>query len=214
MFNTNHIMKYADDTTIVGLIKDNNEVNHRKELQHLVDWCRINNLLLNIDKTKEIIVDFRRSRPNHTPLLINNKAVEIVSNTKFLGVHITDNLYWTTHITSLVKKAQQRLHFLRRMRRASLPSLILSTFYRGTIEILLTSSISIWSGSCKASDWKSLQRVVKTAERIIGTPLPPIQSIAHRHCIARANQILSDSTLPLHGLFILLASGRRFRSIR
>ncbi|PWA28636.1 hypothetical protein CCH79_00019845 [Gambusia affinis] len=85
----------------------------------------------------------------HTPLLINDKVVEVISSTKFLGVQITDNLSWTTRITSLVKQAQQRLHFLRRMRRASLPPPILSTFHRGTIESLLTSSVSIWSGSCK-----------------------------------------------------------------
>ncbi|XP_054914356.1 uncharacterized protein LOC129378093 [Poeciliopsis prolifica] len=112
-FNTNLIMKYAGDTTIMGLIQDNNEGNYRKQVQHLVDWCRIYNLLLNVDKTKEIIVDLRRSRPNHTPLLINDEAVEIVSSNKLLGVHITDNLSWTIHITSPVKKAQQRLHFLR-----------------------------------------------------------------------------------------------------
>uniref|UniRef100_A0A3B5L628 Immunoglobulin domain-containing protein n=1 Tax=Xiphophorus couchianus TaxID=32473 RepID=A0A3B5L628_9TELE len=83
----------------------------------------------------------------------------------------------------------------------------------GTIESLLTSSISIWSGSSKAPDWKSLRRVVKTAEKLIGSPFPSIQNIADRRCLARANQILSDSTHPLHHLFIQLASGKRFRSI-
>lgn len=37
----------------------------------------------------------------HTPLIINGSAVK---GTKFLGVHITDDL--TTNTTSLVKKAQ------------------------------------------------------------------------------------------------------------
>ena len=183
-------------------------------MQHLVDWCKVNNLVLNADKTKEIIVDFRRSRPNHTPLLINKTAVEVVSKTKYLGMHITDDLSWSLHTSSLAKKAQQRLHFLRRMRRASLPPPILTTFYRGTIESLLTSCISVWSGSCRASDWKSLQRVVRTAEKIIGTPLPPIKDIADSRCLSRAHRILSDPTHPQHGLFSRLPSGRRFRSIR
>ena len=104
--------------------------------------------------------------------------------------------------------------FLRRMRRASLPPPILTTFYRGTIESLLTSCISVWSGSCRASDWKSLQRVVRTAEKIIGTPLPTIQDVADSRCLSRAHRILSDPTHPQHGLFSRLASGRRFRSIR
>lgn len=91
----------------MGLIQDKNELAYREEVRHLVDWCKKNNLLLNIDKTKEIMVDFWRSRPSHTPLHINDTAVEDVSSTRFLGVHITDNLNWTLHTTSLVKKAQQ-----------------------------------------------------------------------------------------------------------
>ena len=57
-----------------------------------MDWCKKNNMDLNADKTKEIIVDFRRSRPSHTSLFINDTAVEVLSSTRFLGVHITDNL--------------------------------------------------------------------------------------------------------------------------
>ncbi|KAI4902470.1 hypothetical protein NFI96_015573, partial [Prochilodus magdalenae] len=45
---------------------------------------------------------------------------------------------------------------------------ILTTFYRGTIESILSSCITACFGSCTASDRKSLQRVVRTAEKIIG----------------------------------------------
>lgn len=192
-----------DDTTVVGLIQDNNKLAYREEVEHLVDWCKVNNLALNVDKTKEIIVDFRRSRPSHTPLRINDTAVEVVSTTKYLGVHITDKLGWSLHTSSLAKKAQQRLHFLRRMRRAPPPPPPILT----TIESLLTSCISVWSGSCRASDWKSLQRVVRTAEKIIGTLLPPIQDIADSRCLSTAHRILSDPTHPQHRLFSRLASG-------
>ncbi|KAI3363941.1 hypothetical protein L3Q82_001546 [Scortum barcoo] len=89
---TNHIVKFADDTTVVGLIRDDNDLAYREEVEQLVRWCEGNNLILNVDKTKEIIVDFRKIQPSHAPLLINNSAVEVVSSTKFLGVHITDDL--------------------------------------------------------------------------------------------------------------------------
>ncbi|KAF7643942.1 hypothetical protein LDENG_00230570, partial [Lucifuga dentata] len=85
-----------------------------------------------------------KKQPSHTPLHINNSAVEVVESTKFLGVHITDTLTWTKNTGSLVKKAQQRLHFLRRMRRSHLPPPILTTFYRSTIESIMTNCISVW----------------------------------------------------------------------
>ncbi len=44
-----------------------------------------------------------------------------VSSTKFLGVHITEDLSWTNNTAALAKKAQQRLYFLRKLRRARAP---------------------------------------------------------------------------------------------
>ncbi|XP_027131739.1 uncharacterized protein LOC113744876 [Larimichthys crocea] len=157
---------------------------------------------------------YRKYQPSHAPLLINNTAVEVVSSTKFLGVHITDNLTWSMNTASLVKRAQQRMYFLRKMRRAHLPPPILTTFYRSTIESILTNCISVWCGGCRASDWKNVRRVVRTAENIIGTSLPSIQDVAQKRCMARAVNISRDSSHPHHGLFSLLASGKRFRSIR
>ncbi|XP_040908606.1 NACHT, LRR and PYD domains-containing protein 12-like, partial [Toxotes jaculatrix] len=211
---TNHIVKFADDTTVVGLIRDDNDLAYREEVEQLVRWCEGNNLILNVDKTKEIIVDFRKFQPSHAPLLINNSAVEVVSSTKFLGVHITDDLTWSVNSASLVKRAQQRLHFLRRMKRAHLPPPILTTFYRSTVESILTSCISVWCGGCTAADWRNVRRVVRTAEEIIGSSLPSVQDIASQRCVSRASNIIKDASHPHHRLFSLLPSGRRFCSIR
>ncbi|KAI4885076.1 hypothetical protein NFI96_008453 [Prochilodus magdalenae] len=60
MYNTNHIRKVADDTSVVGLITKNNETAYTEEVQRLMDWCRANNLSLNAGKIKEMVVDFRR----------------------------------------------------------------------------------------------------------------------------------------------------------
>ncbi|KAI3366460.1 hypothetical protein L3Q82_000594 [Scortum barcoo] len=195
---TNHIVKFADDTTVVGLIRDDNDLAYREEVEQLVRWCEGNNLILNADKTKEIIVDFRKIQPSHAPLLINNSAVEVVSSTKFLGVHITDDLTWSVNSASLVKKAQQRLHFLRRMKRAHLPPPILTTFYRSTVESILTSCISVWCGGCTAADWRNARRVVRTAEKIIGSSLPSVQDIASQRCVSRASNIIKDASHPHH----------------
>ncbi|XP_061878024.1 uncharacterized protein LOC133630447 [Entelurus aequoreus] len=185
----------------------------RELVKHLVSWCRTNNLVLNVDKTKEIIVDFRKHHSSHALIFINGTAVEMVSSTKFLGVQITDNMTWSLHTGSLVKRAQQRMHFLHRLKRAQLPPSILTTFYRGTIESLLTNCIYVWTGACTASDWKSLQRVLRTAEKIIRTPLPPIREIAKSCCLTRAQKICRDTSHPHQGLFSLLDSRKRFRSL-
>ncbi|KAI4876406.1 hypothetical protein NFI96_004028 [Prochilodus magdalenae] len=169
---------FADDTTVVGLISKNDESAYREEVQRLRDWCRTNNLSLNIDKTKEMVVDFRRTRRDHSPLHIDGSTVEIIKSTKFLGVHLAEDLTWSLNTSTVTKKAQQRLYFLRRLRKAHLPPPILTTFYRGTIESILSGCITACFGNCTASDRKSLHRVVRTDEKIIGVSLPTITDLS------------------------------------
>ena len=52
---------------------------------------------------KELIVDFGKQQREHAPIHINGTTVEKVESFKFLGVHITDKLKWSTHTDSLVK---------------------------------------------------------------------------------------------------------------
>ena len=60
-------------------------------------------------------VDFRREKhmSHHTPLRIYETPVERIDSYRYLGVHISEDLTWTTHISTLVKKASQRLYHLR-----------------------------------------------------------------------------------------------------
>lgn len=78
-----------------------------------------------------------------------------------------------------------------------------------TVESILISCITMWYKNASAVDHICLQRVVRTAEKIIRTPLPSLQSIYHH----RAACILKDLTHPQHRLFTLLLSGWSFRSL-
>ena len=66
--DSNTIIKFADDTTVVGLIIDNDEMAYREEVRDLAVWCQDNNLSLNVSKIKELIVDYRKRRPEQAPL--------------------------------------------------------------------------------------------------------------------------------------------------
>lgn len=77
----------------------------QKEVGFLTTWCRDNNLVQNFSKAKEIVVYFWRGRAQHPPLGINSAAMERVSSTTFLVVHISEDPSWPTNTGSLVKKA-------------------------------------------------------------------------------------------------------------
>ena len=85
-------------------------------------WCQDNNLFLNVSKTKELIVDYSKWRAEHTPILIDRAVVERVESFKFLSVHITKDLSWSTHTNTVVKRARQSLLPLRSLKRCHGPS--------------------------------------------------------------------------------------------
>ncbi len=68
-------------------------------------------------KTKELIIDFRKKEAmTHIPVYISGAEVEQMNSFRFLGIGITKNLLWTSHISTLVKKAQKHLNFLRKLK--------------------------------------------------------------------------------------------------
>ncbi len=151
---------------------------------------------------KELIMDFRkRQQRPYTPLMISGTPVERVSSFKYPGVNISEDLTWTTHIQTQVKKARQKLYHLRQLRKFRVSPAILKTFYSGAIESVLTQCISVWYGNSSNQDCKALQRVVRLAERISGSALPSLQDIYFKRCKSRAAKIFKDSTHPGNFLF-------------
>ena len=65
---SNTIIKFADDTTVVGLVSGGDETAYREEVQRVSTWCAENNLILNTSKTKELIIDYMRNKPDIQPI--------------------------------------------------------------------------------------------------------------------------------------------------
>lgn len=155
--STNRIIKFADDTTVVGLISNSDESAYREEVTELLEWCI--KLALNTSKSKELIISFRKQEKEPTPLYIGGETVESVTTFKFLGTHISQDLTWSVNITSLVKKAQQQLYFLRMLRKTNLSQQLLMSFYHCSVGIL-SHGILVWYAGCTMAEKKALQKVI------------------------------------------------------
>ncbi|KAM9411203.1 uncharacterized protein ACWYII_026026 [Salvelinus alpinus] len=156
-----------------------------------------------------MIVDFRKQQREHPPSHIEGIAVEKVESFKLVGVHITDKLKWSTHTDSVVKKAQQYLFNLRRLKKFGLSPKTLTNFYRCTIESILSGCITAWYGNCTSLNRKALQRVMRSAQRITGVKLPGLHDTYSTRCHRKAKKIIKDNNHPSHCLFTPLSSRRR-----
>ena len=109
------LIKFADDSTIQGLIKNSNEQSYFDFVEYFCNWCDEHYLLLNVNKTKEIIFDFRVNKNPIMPISIKGEYVEIVDSYKYLGITIDNKLEWDLHATNVHSKMSQRLFCLRKL---------------------------------------------------------------------------------------------------
>ena len=108
----------------------------------MVTWCGRSNLQTNTSKTREMTIDFRKEKSPVTPLMIKVSPIEIVDSFTFLGTIISLGLDWEASISSILKKAQQRVYFLCRLERFGLrPSSVLQGSDRERAVLLAVSLV-------------------------------------------------------------------------
>ena len=205
------MIKFSDNTTLEGLIHNSDESAYQNEVERLAGWCSENDLELNVSKTKEMVFDFRKKKKN---LTITGEVVEEVRSFKFLGTTISSDLKWDKNFSSAIKKAHQRLFFLRQLKKFKVSHSILTQFYRTATESILTFSITVWYSSACQKDKDQLERIVRTASKIIGSYMKPIASIHSLWSDRKVMAIVQDTLHPANHLFQPLPSGRRYRAMR
>lgn len=204
----NILVKFADDAALVGLIRDS-EAQYRDEIQLFTQWCEDNFLVLNTKKTKELIIDFRVNKSPKEPVVIENSAIEVVSEYKYLGTIIDDKLSWNQNTDRIYGRGQQRLHFLRKLRSFGASISTMHLFYTMFIQSILSFSGPCWIGALSLRNRNKINKVVNVASKVAGVRFDDIVFICERQTVRLAGKICADSSHPLFQEFRILPSGRR-----
>ena len=91
------------------------------------DICRHFQMTLQ-SVTKELVVDFSRTRTKLNTISILGEEVEVVEVYRYLGVHLDNRLDWTRNTEAVYRKGQSRLYFWRNLRSFSVCSKMLYVF--------------------------------------------------------------------------------------
>ncbi|TWW65104.1 hypothetical protein D4764_21G0000040 [Takifugu flavidus] len=105
-----------------------------EDLFRTVDWSLRNNLRINANKTKGLVVDLlRRNNLPPAPVNILGTDVDVVKSYNYLGIGLNNKLDWTHNTEALVKKGSSRLFLFRRLRSFGVQGPLLRTFYDSVV---------------------------------------------------------------------------------
>ena len=145
----------------MACIRNGQESEYRDLIKAFSDWSHKNCLILNTSKTKEMIMDFRKSKPPLQIVNICGVDIEVVTSYKYLGVHLDNKLDWSLNTDTLYKKGQSHLFFLRKLRSLNICSKMLQMFYQSVVASVLFYAAVCWGGSLGKKHAKRLDKLVK-----------------------------------------------------
>jgi hypothetical protein len=204
-----HLVKFSDDAALLTLLQGEGN-SHGDSLSDFVGWCDCNFLELNVSKTKEMCVDFRKTKVDETASLIHDEPVEIVDTFKYLGTIFDNKLKFDANTENIVKRGQQRVYLLRKLNSFSVSPVILCRFYQSFIESLLSFSFICWFRSLSVHDRNSLSSIVNVCSKIIGVKQRDLSSLCDQQTIRKVASILNISDHVLAKEFVLMQSGKRY----
>lgn len=174
-----------------------------------MSWCDESFLQINVDKTKEMCIDFRRQPPVPHCSTIHNQTVEVVSSYEYLGTIIDNMLKFDVNCDMLCKKGQQRLFCLRKLAKFQVDRSLMKMFYCAFIESVISFCIICWYGNLSVNDKNSLGRIIRVSSKVAGVKLSSLDNIFITQVLKTAKSIRKDGTHPLNQEYKLLPSGHR-----
>ena len=114
-----------------------------------------------------------------------------------MGVHLNNELDWTTNTDILYKRGQSRLHLLRRLRSFGVCRTLLRTFYDSVVAPALFYAVVCWGGGCTDKNRRKVGKLVRKSSSVLGAPLDSVETVGERKMLAWLASIMDSSRHPL-----------------
>ena len=114
-----------------------------------------------------MIFNFSKNHQFSMRMKENGENIEIVNKIKLLGTIVTSDLKWNKNTEYLTKKAWTRMQLLTNAAKFTKQKTDLKSFYTTFIRPVLEQSAPVWSSSLTEKNSNDLERVQKTAIKII-----------------------------------------------
>lgn len=131
------------------------------------DWVDMNKLVLNVKKTKVMLIGSVRKKQTLPclQLMKNGTMIEQIDEIRLLGVQFDSNLSWTLHISNLCKKLAQTAVMVGRIAKY-LPIKIIRQVTHTLIASQVNYCAAVW-GNAGVGEISRLEAAQNKAARII-----------------------------------------------
>ena len=168
IFNHFETILFADDSNLIINGKSIHDIENKinSDIPLLTCWLQTNRLSLNLTKTHLMVFGKGKKKDDNTlNTVISGEKIEVVKQTKFLGIILDSELSWKFHLTQLAKKLSKSIGILSRARRF-LNKTTLTQLYYSFLYPYLTYCNIIWGNATQSLLWP-IFRAQKRAIRII-----------------------------------------------
>ena len=117
-----HVSMYADDTTLSVSGKNAQDISNKLtcDLESIVKWLNVNDLVLNTDKTHIMLIGtagrLRTVDDKDFAVFVSGKKLERLKKAKCLGVIVDEQLKWHDQVNNIVQRVFCKLSLIRRLK--------------------------------------------------------------------------------------------------
>ena len=211
-----NMVMYVDDTSICHTSRDVNDDTIQQCANYASEWATENDMRLNIAKTKELVIDFGKTKRVLSPITISGQAIERVPSTKLLGVILSEDLKWTAHVDNLISRVNKRIFVVWHLKRSGVSATDLVDIYTSTIRPVLEYACPVWHTGLPDFLHRNLENIQKRVLRIIFGYFTPYPELLDKSCLPTlrdrrevlCKNFYTDMKDPSHKLHHLLPETR------
>ena len=138
------IRLFADDCVCYREIKDKEDtLKLQRDIDRLGNWARKWGMRFQPVKCNMMQLTRKHLNKIQASYTLEGTVLENVDSIRYLGVTITNDLKWNTHISNICTKANRTLGILRRTL-FSCPQNVKETAYKGMVRPILEYGCSVW----------------------------------------------------------------------
>ena len=136
-------------------------------MDKIEEWTEKKKMKVNEKKTQNLIFNFSKNYQFSTDIKLKGVEIQTVDQIKLLGTTITSDLRWNENTKLIVKDSNKRMQFLHRAAKFTNNISDLKKIYMLQVRSKLEQSAVVWHSSLTRRNVNDLERVQKSALRLI-----------------------------------------------